>query len=69
MPIVGMAADGLGFYLSHFAKPLTKKPKRVFIGLVKVIEGVVLVEDLERDLIFISLGVRCGRLLNVILDF
>jgi hypothetical protein len=47
MPIVGMAADGLGFYLSHFAKPLTKKPKRVFIGLVKVIEGLVSTEDLE----------------------
>jgi hypothetical protein len=49
MPIVGLAADGLGFYLSHFAKPLTKKPKRVFIGLVKVIEGLVSAEDLERD--------------------
>jgi hypothetical protein len=49
MPIVGMAADGLGFYLSHFAKPLTKKPKRVFIGLVKVIERLVSAEDLERD--------------------
>jgi hypothetical protein len=49
MPIVGMAIDGLGFYLSHFAKPLTKKPKRVFIGLVKVIEGLVSAEDLERD--------------------
>jgi hypothetical protein len=49
MPIVGMAADGLGFYLSHFAKPLIKKPKRVFIGLVKVIEGLVSAEDLERD--------------------
>jgi hypothetical protein len=49
MPIVGLADDGLGFYLSHFAKPLTKKPKRVFIGLVKVIEGLVSAEDLERD--------------------
>jgi hypothetical protein len=49
MPIVGMVADGLGFYLSHFAKPLNKKTKRVFIGLVKVIEGLVSVEDLERD--------------------
>jgi hypothetical protein len=49
MPIVGMAADGLGFYLSHFAKPLSKKPKRVFIGLVKVIEGLVSAEDLEKD--------------------
>jgi hypothetical protein len=46
MPIVGMAADGLGFYLSHFAKPISKKPKRVFIGLVKVIEGLVSAEDL-----------------------
>jgi hypothetical protein len=49
MPIVGMAADGLGFYLCHFTKPLSKKPKRVFIGLVKVIEGLVLAEDLEKD--------------------
>jgi hypothetical protein len=46
---VGMAADGLGFYLSHFAKPLNKKTKRVFIGLVKVIEGLVSAEGLERD--------------------
>jgi hypothetical protein len=49
MPIVGMAADGLGFYLSHFAKPISKKPKRVFIGLVKVIEGLVSAEDLAKD--------------------
>jgi hypothetical protein len=49
MPIVGMATDGLGFYLSHFAKPLSKKPKRVFIGLVKVIEGLVSAEDLKKD--------------------
>jgi hypothetical protein len=52
MPIVGLAADGLGFYLSHFAKPLIKKPKRVFIGLVKVIEGLVSAEYLERDFSF-----------------
>src|SRR5688500_4777890 len=31
MPIVGMAADGLGFYLSHFAKPLSKKPRGVLL--------------------------------------
>jgi hypothetical protein len=49
MPIVGMAADGLGFYLSHFAKPISKKPMRVFIGLVKVIEGLVSAEDLAKD--------------------
>jgi hypothetical protein len=49
MPIVGMAADGLGFYLSHFAKPISKKPKRVFIGLVKVIEGLVSADDLAKD--------------------
>jgi hypothetical protein len=49
MPIVRMAADGLGFYLSHFAKPMSKKSKRVFIGLVKVIEGLVSAEDLEKD--------------------
>jgi hypothetical protein len=36
MHIVGMAADGLWFYLSHFAKTLSKKTKRSFIGLVKV---------------------------------
>jgi hypothetical protein len=54
MPIVGMAADGLGFYLSHFAKPLSKKPKRSFIGLVKVVEGLVSAEDLKKDFGFHS---------------
>jgi hypothetical protein len=49
MPIVGMAADGLGFYSSHFAKPLSRKPKRSFIGLVTVMEGLISVEDLEKD--------------------
>jgi hypothetical protein len=49
MPIVGMAADGLGFYSSHFAKPLSRKPKRSFIGLVKVVEGLISIEDLEKD--------------------
>jgi hypothetical protein len=49
MPIVGMAADGLGFYSSHFAKPLSRKPKRSFIGLVKVVEGLISAEDLEKD--------------------
>jgi hypothetical protein len=37
MHIVGMAADGLWFYLSHFAKPLSKKTKRSFIGLAKAL--------------------------------
>jgi hypothetical protein len=49
MPIVGMAADGLGFYSSHFAKPLSRKPKRSFIGLVAVMEGLISAEDLEKD--------------------
>jgi hypothetical protein len=49
MPIVGMAADGLGFYSSHFSKPLSNKPKRSFIGLVKIVEGLILAEDLEKD--------------------
>jgi hypothetical protein len=49
MPIVGMAADGLGFYSSHFAKPLSRKPKRSFIGLVTVMEGLISAEDLEKD--------------------
>jgi hypothetical protein len=49
MPIVGMAADGLGFYSSHFAKPLSRKPKRSFIDLVKVVEGLISAEDLEKD--------------------
>ena len=49
MPIVGMAVDGLGFYSSHFSKPLSKKPKRSFIGLVKVVEGLISAEDLEKD--------------------
>jgi hypothetical protein len=52
MPIVGMAVDGLGFYSSHFAKPLSKKPKRSFIGLVKVVEGLVSTEELEKDFEF-----------------
>jgi hypothetical protein len=49
MPIVGMAADGLGFYSSHFAKPLSRKPKRSFIGLITVMEGLISAEDLEKD--------------------
>jgi hypothetical protein len=49
MPIVGMAADGLGFYSSHFAKPLSRKPKRSFIGLVKVVEGLISAQDFEKD--------------------
>jgi hypothetical protein len=49
MPIVGMAADGLGFYSSHFSKPLSNKPKRSFIGLVKIVEGLIKAEDLEKD--------------------
>jgi hypothetical protein len=49
MPIVGMAADGLGFYSSHFAKPLSRKPKRSFISLVTVMEGLISAEDLEKD--------------------
>jgi hypothetical protein len=49
MPIVGMAADGLGFYSSHFSKPLSKKTKRGFIGLVKVVEGLISAEDIEKD--------------------
>jgi hypothetical protein len=34
-----MAADGLGFYASQFAKNATKKPRKSFLGMVKVIEG------------------------------
>jgi hypothetical protein len=49
MPIVGMAVDGLGFYSSHFSKPLSKKPKRSFIGLVKVVKGSISADDLEKD--------------------
>jgi hypothetical protein len=49
MPIVGMAADRLGFYSSHFAKPLSRKLKRSFIGLVKVTKGLISAEDLEKD--------------------
>jgi hypothetical protein len=52
MPSVGMAADGLGFYSSHFAKPLSNKPKRSFIGLVKIVEGLITAEDLEKDFDF-----------------
>jgi hypothetical protein len=49
MPIVGMAVDGLGFYSSHFSKPLSRKPKRSFIGLVKVVTGLISADDLEKD--------------------
>jgi hypothetical protein len=49
MPIVGIAVDGLGFYSSQFAKPLSRKPKRSFIGLVKVVEGLISAEDLEKN--------------------
>jgi hypothetical protein len=49
MPIIGMAADDLGFYSSHFSKPLSNKPKRSFIGLVKIVEGLISAEDLEKD--------------------
>jgi hypothetical protein len=52
MPIVGMAVDGLGFYSSHFSKPLSKKPKRSFISLVKVVEGLISAEDIEKDFDF-----------------
>jgi hypothetical protein len=52
MPIVGMAVDGLGFYASQFAKNAAKKPRKSFLGLVKVIEGEVGCEDLEKDFSF-----------------
>jgi hypothetical protein len=52
MPIVGMAADGLGFYASQFAKIAAKKPRKSFLALVKVIEGEVRCEDLEHDFSF-----------------
>ena len=68
MPIVGMAADGLGFYSSHFAKPLSNKPKRSFIGLVKIVEGLITAEDLEKDFGFHNfLGAALGKLLSAIL--
>jgi hypothetical protein len=35
MPIVGMAADGLGFYSSHFAKPLSKNLSAVLLVWLK----------------------------------
>jgi hypothetical protein len=52
MPIVGMAADGLGFYASQFAKNVAKKPRKSFLGLVKVIVGEIRCEDLEQDFSF-----------------
>lgn len=64
-----MAVDGLGFYLSHFSKPLSKKPKRSFNGLVKVIEGLVSVKDLEKILVLIFRGESLGKLPSVTLDF
>ena len=63
IPIFGMSTDGLGFYSSHFAKPLSRKPKRSFIGLVTVMEGLISAEDLERrTLVFISHGAKLGKL-------
>jgi hypothetical protein len=64
MPIVGMTGDGLGFYSSHFVKPLSKKPKRSFIGLVKVVEGLVSAEELEKDFEFHFPWGKLGRSLN-----
>lgn len=52
MPIVGMAADGLGFYMMQFAKSQLKKPKPNALGLVKVLEGGVSAEDLVKDFDF-----------------
>jgi hypothetical protein len=69
MPIVGMTADGLGFYLSHFAKPLSKKPKRSLIGLVKVIDGLVSAEDLEKDFGFHFPQGKVWKVTNVTLVF
>lgn len=49
------------------AKPLSKKPKRSFIGLVKVVEGLVSTEELEKDFRFHLTWGKLGRPLNVIL--
>jgi hypothetical protein len=65
MPIVGMAADGLGFYASQFAKNATKKPRKSFLGLVKVIEGEIRCEDLEQDFSFHFPWGKLGKPLNV----
>jgi hypothetical protein len=52
MSIVGMAADGLGFYTSQCAKSSVKKAKPNFLGLVKILEGRVSAEDLAKDFEF-----------------
>lgn len=52
MPIVGMAADGLGFYMMQFAKSQLNKPKPNALGLVKVLEGGVSAEELVKDFDF-----------------
>jgi hypothetical protein len=61
MPIVGMAGDGLGFYSSHFSKSLSKKPKCSFIGLVKIVKGLIWLRILRRILISISPGAVLGK--------
>jgi hypothetical protein len=52
MPIVGMAADGLGFFSSQYAKPSLRKPNLSCLGLVKILEGFVSASELEKDFSF-----------------
>jgi hypothetical protein len=49
MPFVGMTTNGLGFYISQFAKSNPRNPKPGFLGLVKILEGVVSKAQLEKD--------------------
>jgi hypothetical protein len=49
MPLVGLVADGPGFYSAQYAKNTTKKPKKLFLGLVKILEGILYVDELEKD--------------------
>lgn len=48
MPLVGLAADGLGFLSSQLAKSNCKNPKYGFPSLVKILEVMVSSVDLEK---------------------
>jgi hypothetical protein len=65
--VVGMAVDGLRFYSSHFAKPLSKNQKEALSVWLRLYKVWSLLKILKRTLDSISLEVKLGRPLNVIL--
>jgi hypothetical protein len=48
----GQGREGNQEYASLFAKNVAKKPRKSFLGLVKVIEGEIRCEDLEQNFSF-----------------